>query len=410
MESYFNKYQNHSASHKNKKTFIVTKLPEESPLKKDIRTSFEDAEKYLKVIPSMVIGRLIKGPRIDEDFKIVPHSIVGPATAIEELAAQKKNPNLSLKFSAKLSTSSTLPLVRKDDKIKRSNFESVDDHKLKSIYNQFQMRKNKNKEKTNDFLKTLPEHISNNLKCQEKSLKTFEDEEKKFQRLMKYLSRKSEKKVEDLLMNKVDTIRLRKEINSIMESKKPFEERYGAYNWNVSLRRPKNFTGTRHTIINLGSNYEPVWLSVKETIPENAEIVRKPHSKITEQFKTLSSEKFNYLMKTVENTHSVDLRQLENIKDLELEGKDLLQVEKEITDTLTGKKIVYKNEFLNSLTNNTQHLSSTPKANNIGQNTSMDFTKTNKNLTSPQNYATHYDAYEFYKRKRNSKSLDFKIM
>jgi len=40
-----------------KKTFLVSRLPEDSPLRQEIKMSFDDADKYLKVNPFMVVGK-----------------------------------------------------------------------------------------------------------------------------------------------------------------------------------------------------------------------------------------------------------------------------------------------------------------------------------------------------------------
>lgn len=313
MDGYYN-YK------RNKKTFLITKLPDESELTKEIKISFEDPEKFLKINPSMIVGRLIKGPRMDEDFKIIPHSVVGSASAIEDLQIQKRNTNSLLKYSAKVS-SSTLPSIKKDDKIKKPNFDSIDDHKLKSIYQEFQAKKYRNKDKTNDFMKSVPDHITSKLKLQENRLSTFQDEENKVLKLTKKIAKKSKKNVEDLLMNRTDASRLKREIHEIMECKKPFEEKYGNFSWNVSLRRPKNFIGTRHTYLNFGNDINPLWLSIKETIPKYAEIVRKPDQKLDEEFKTLTTN--DYLMTTVQTCESVNLNHLQNIKDLEVKSINL---------------------------------------------------------------------------------------
>ena len=39
-----------------RKTFLVSKLPEESILKSEIKNCFEDPNKYLEINPHMVIG------------------------------------------------------------------------------------------------------------------------------------------------------------------------------------------------------------------------------------------------------------------------------------------------------------------------------------------------------------------
>lgn len=300
---------------KMKRSFVVSKLPEDSELKKEINTCFEDADKYLKINPAMVIGRLIKGPRLDEEFKLVPHSIVGPVSLHEEAQSLKKNSTLMLKYSAKLSNAN-LPKLKNEEKVKKPNFESIDDFKLKTVYQEYQIMKNKSKDKTNEFMKSLPEHISTRLKFQEQRLKTFQDEEKKFNRMVKFLSKRTKKDEEALLVNKIDERRMKKEINDIMESKMPLEERYGIYNWNISLRRPKNFQGTRTAIINLGNDLSPIWLGIRETIPRTTEIVRKPNSKSTEEFKNFTKNK--YLIQTVQTNDSVNLKHLEEIQELEV--------------------------------------------------------------------------------------------
>ncbi len=48
----------HYFKNETKKTYMVSKLPEESNLHKLIRTSFEDPNQYLQINPSMIIGKL----------------------------------------------------------------------------------------------------------------------------------------------------------------------------------------------------------------------------------------------------------------------------------------------------------------------------------------------------------------
>ena len=44
---------------KNKKTYLISKLPENSPLRNQIKSSFDDVDKYLKVDRKIIIGSYI---------------------------------------------------------------------------------------------------------------------------------------------------------------------------------------------------------------------------------------------------------------------------------------------------------------------------------------------------------------
>jgi hypothetical protein len=295
-----------------RKTFIVSKIPEESHLQSEIRHSFEDADKYLKVIPAMIVGRVLQGPRINEEMKVVPYSIVGPASSYEEALINKRN--TYFKFSMKAS-SVMLPPVKKEEKVRKPNFESVDDKKIKSVYSEFENLKLLNQGKQNNFMKILPKEIKIGLKQQEKSLVIKEEEDKKLRNMSKYLAKLTKKKEEDLLIHRTNTYRIKKEVTDFIENKKSLDERYGVYNWNMSLRRPKNFKGTRFSYVNLGNDMNPLWLSVKETIPKSLEMVRNPHE-IT--FKDYQSLKNNDYLVTTTSENKFNLKDLEKTKDIEV--------------------------------------------------------------------------------------------
>lgn len=85
-----------------------------------------------------------------------------------------------------------------------------------------------------------------------------------------------------------------------------------------------------------------------------------------------------------------------------MEGKDLLKVEIENSQNLGGKKILYKNDYLNSLSLLNF---------NSNQSTSVGFVNNNdKKLTTPQNYVTHYDAVDFYKKSKILKEDDKTVL
>ena len=114
----------------------------------------------------------------------------------------------------------------------------------------------------------------NKIKLQEKSLelteKYFDNDRPKIERILTSKTKKSEK---DLLFNKTDFFRKKKEIREFYENSRPLDETYGKNSWIMCLRRPKNFKGTRFGYINVGTPECPSWAVVKETLPkENTKI------------------------------------------------------------------------------------------------------------------------------------------
>jgi hypothetical protein len=262
----------------------------------------------------MIVGRIIKGPRHNEDNKIIPYSVVGPPSLCEDPRFLKRQH--SLKYSVKSSTTlmPTTQQVKKEEKIKKPNFESVDEFRIKNIYSDYINIKELNAPRINDFMKKIPEEISTQLKYQEKSLELKNREDRRFNELVHILAKKTKKKEEDLLIRKVDSYRMKKEIFDVMENKKPLDERYGVYSWVIGLRRPKNFTGSRVSYVNLGNKYNALWLGVKETVPKNIEMIRKPFSDSIKEFKTFTRNKF--LIRTTEN--NINASNVESLNDLEV--------------------------------------------------------------------------------------------
>jgi len=175
-------------------------------------------------------------------------------------------------------SNSTMSMHKKEEKNKNPAFELIDDNKLKYIFQEYENRCNSPNHQ-NDFMDSLPLEIGHKLNNQENSLLTSSLEEKKFHSMAKYLSAKTKKNEKDLLMNKFYKIVEKKQILANSEKYVPFDQRYASHTWEISLRRPKNFKGTRNSYINLGNNLNPIWKLVKETVPDPVEIIAKPSDK-----------------------------------------------------------------------------------------------------------------------------------
>jgi hypothetical protein len=225
---------------------------------------------------------------------------------------KRNNSNRSLKYSAKQSMLQST--IRKEEKFRNPTIEQVDDSKLKVIFQDFTNLKYKNQMTKNDYLKKLPDEISSRLLFQEHKLDRYENEERRFDILSRYLARKAKKDQKDLLVKKTDSQRMKKEINELLEKEIPLDQRYGFYNWSISLRRPKNFSGTRQTIVNLGSPVNPIWQTIKETIPQSVELVRTNNSSNIENSKFTTSGYLN----NITDSSNINVNELKELTGLEV--------------------------------------------------------------------------------------------
>ena len=226
-----------------------------------------------------------------------------------------------------------------------SKFEIIDNDRLKMIFNSFKIKDHKDnslkdkseisslsdssrhkvnddkrsiKEKyKNSIMESIPKDVKNSLLLQNKKLNLFQLSERKNFRMAHYLSKKLNKPENNLLLNRVDSFRFKKEIINEIENSKPLEEHYGKFKWNISLRRPEHFKGVRDSYINLkGERFLPFWSLIIERSPKQKELCLKPghvmnQNDINEIKKTNQNinngNKNNHYFKTVENLEDLSI-------------------------------------------------------------------------------------------------------
>ncbi len=66
---------------------------------------------------------------------------------------------------------------------------------------------------------------------QERLLTAYSQNEKNTTSLAERICQKTKKKKEDILLNKVDSYRMKKQVLDLVDSKKPIDERYGDKSW-----------------------------------------------------------------------------------------------------------------------------------------------------------------------------------
>ena len=260
-----------------------------------------------------------------------------------------------------------------------SKFEVIDNDRLKMIFNSFKIKDKKNnsindKSQLTNMSEPFRNHLidskkSNisNISCiinkkkyinpsssmdnvpidikkclflQNRKLNLQKLSEKQNVRISRYLSKKLNKPQNNLLLNKVDSFRFKKEVINEIENNKPLEDQYGNFKWNISLRRPDHFEGVRESYINLkGERFLPFWSLVIERRPKLKELSVKPHILNESEINNLKKQNKNIII----GKRNQYFKKVENLENLNIEGKNLYNVEykREIIDS-KNKKILHK--------------------------------------------------------------------
>ena len=223
-----------------------------------------------------------------------------------------------------------------NDKSQLSSLSDTNRHQLKEV------KKSRKTKYPITLVERIPKDIKNSLFLQNRKLNLHKLSEKQKIHMSHYLSKKLNKPQNNLLLNRVDSFRFKKEVINEIENSKPIEEQYGKFKWNISLRRPEHFQGVRDSYINLkGERFLPFWSIVIERSPKQKELSLKPGH-------ILNQNDINELKKTnlstnngFKNNHY--FKTVENLEDLNIEGKNLFNIEykREIVDS-KNKKILHK--------------------------------------------------------------------
>jgi hypothetical protein len=270
-----------------------------------------------------------------------------------------KKGNMSLKVSV-TDTSRSLYTIKEKPNPKSflQNTEFVDNNNLKRIFESYKskihqnknLRKNEssfsrsvrdinnssalyNNSKTLSEEQQFPVDLYNSLNYQNKRINDELNYSKRIKNISKILSKKSNKKEEDLLFNKVDLFKYKKEILSKINRDKIPDK----FIWNNSLRRPPNFKGKREFHINVNSDRNPFWGVLIQRYPNQKELSVKPGYNLNQKEFLRFSEDMNNKNKNKENVNSI-----KNLDDLNVVGNNLFDVEYKREMSTKGRKILHK--------------------------------------------------------------------
>ena len=290
---------------------------------------------------------------------------------VKNTKMQQRKENMSLMTGNNESKSS---LKRKPTLINNNNgyckkYEIIDNNGLKKIFENFKMENEKNKHsrnnevslsrsinnlnksKSNNNLNNSEENsnsnINNNvypydlcrsLNYQNKQMAYRKKNVKKVMSLSKFISKKINKQEDDLLINKVDLFKYKKEILSGLSQEKPREEKFGKFQWNMDLRRPIDFKGFRQLYVNVNSERNPFWGVIVERCPEEKETAVRPGYNLNQK----EFIKFVNNKNIQNNKNKNCVNTIENLDDLKVKGENLLDMEYKREMSTKGRKILHK--------------------------------------------------------------------
>lgn len=400
----------HIKNSKNK-TFVINKLKKDIKipnLKQKINVLFNSPENYLKLANEtsfqFIIGKSPKGPRFNSDNKLIPYSVVGTLVKKEQrnYTRLKTSVSISSSYSSKSVKKSTNILSKSnvfnpiviqentsiEDKMKKKTYiPNLTYTDIFNIYDKSRKRINKNKngklESENKLFKHIPkimkQYINVPLSKQEKALKNnekyndiFNKVENKICKSIKEkrkrnLSNNNESKNYDsklyntsnLIRNSATEYRLKIEKNNSNESKKTpnLVLNNPIQNWEMSLRRPKNFVGKRREYLNVRTDKNPYWIVLTEKNPLEEEKIINPRIHINtskgvdlKKFANTSSY-FKQSSKQFDLTLNVSTSN--DMNNLEIKGRKLIDVEEKMTNKMKGNiklvDIKYDKESLKNI-------------------------------------------------------------
>ena len=248
-------------------------------------------------------------------------------------------------------------LISNIDSSNNSKKNVINNVELKKHFNNIRQRiheynsKNKNKRK-NDT--EIPFNIRNNLYKQELLFKKIKKEKQLKKISEENIKTKSKKNnIKDLLINKSSKYNQKNLEFSILDKNMNTENKYRNNFWNITLRNNSHYGKFEKLgYFNVGNKFEPTYTYFN--MNKNLEFFMTPKKNQTGDGKK-GLHKKNLSLNIDDNLYSLKTRKnlkfLEHLRTLEVDGKNLLNLEEAREKKIKGNKILYKNEYLEYLYN-----------------------------------------------------------
>ena len=319
---------------------------------------------YFLTQNNIILGKLSRTPKrpvfYDKNNHLIPYSYVGPSLIFTNYSDKRKltlrqSSNLQNKMKNNVSfSSSRVERFRQNKDVFNINNHVIDNISLRNYYNEIRQRilEEKNDEKDNyRILTEVPYGVRKSLINQENILRKINKEKKIKNHIQEKLKRKTNKEnIEELLINKSHKFDKKNQEISIVDKNLTIDNKYRDNLWNITLRNfPYNGKYEKVGYTNVGNNFEPryTFFNINKTIEYfNNPRYDKKQGKDTKIKNSLYStiNENNYNLKTKQNLKVLDL-----IKNMEINGKNLLNVEDKRESEIRGKKLIYKKQDLDYL-------------------------------------------------------------
>ena len=261
------------------------------------------------------------------------------------------------KRSTTLSSRKMNRIMQNPDSSHHSKKNIIDNTDLKKIYNDIRNRikdfKTKKKYKKKFYIE-MPLNIRNCLYKQEKLFnKIKKDNNNKKINEENIKMRTKTLDIKDLLINKSSSYNKKNLEIQILDKNMTKENKYRNNLWNITLRNySQNGKYEKLGYLNIGNRYEPRYTFFN--MNHNLVYFNKPSSLKTESVKNNKNNK-DILLLMDDNLYSLKTKQnlnyLNNIQNLEINGKNLLDFEEAREKKIKGNKIMHKNEYIEYLLN-----------------------------------------------------------
>ena len=373
---------------KNNKSLVVNKIKkdEKEDIMKKNNILFEDPNTFLQ-LPNetnfeYIVNKIPRGPQYDYDDKLITYTMVGNPKYLKNNKFINLNSSRSTSKKASFSSKIKEPNLSRINNNVNNYYNIISDKEIKEIFNNYKNKIIENKRKYKDDLisndecsKTMKQYIDKTLSLQEKCLKKNEDNITGFKNMENYIQQKMKLKektsrnklykpnlendsmskdininVGKLIMNSGEEYRLKNEAIALIE--KNNNNKYVLpnvnQNWEMSLRRPKNFVGSRKELLNFGTQKYPHWLNVTEKSPNYYEHISKPKNDFNYSSYGVQSSRTN----SIQNLFNLELKRNKTNDDiyknyfkrntacdtLEIQGEKLIDFEENLCRKLKGKK------------------------------------------------------------------------
>lgn len=286
----------------------------------------------------------------DSNHNLIPYSYVGPSSLFNTSISKKAT---NVKTNSILKYKSNLSISKNKDALHINKNIIIDNKYLKNHFNEIRKRISEiklQKIDKNKLLLEVPFGVRKSLINQEGNFLKLMREKKLEKKLQEKIKGKCNKRdINDLLINKNKFFDKKNQNYTIIDKNISIENRYRDNLWNITLRNlPINGKYEKVGYLNIGNNYHPMYtlFNMNKTIDyfSNPRYERNKTEDNNEN-KLFSNIKEDYYNLKLKNNLNV----LNLIKTLEINGRNLLDLEDKRESEIKGKKIIYKKQDLDSL-------------------------------------------------------------